>query len=97
LTPDAAKVGRGETVAIFQAIAERAIDTNVRAPDECERYPRWRRQGRRCTKENDGSQIGVNGIIGGRAEARPCEIEKDRKVGHEGSMPQRATRMRRSG
>src|ERR1019366_2070364 len=83
LTPDAAKVGGGEAVAIFQAVAKHAIDTNVGAPYQRDRDPRWRRQCRRGTKENDRSQIDVQGIIGGRAEARPREIEKDREVGRE--------------
>jgi hypothetical protein len=36
-----------------------------------------------AANKKDGSQVDVHGIIGGRAEARPCEIEKDGKVGHE--------------
>ena len=72
--PYLAKVGEGETIPIFEAIAKHAIDSDMRAPDERKSDPDWRRQCYRRTEESDWSQINVNSIINDRAGARPREI-----------------------
>ena len=80
---DAAEMGEARAGAVFQPEAERAVDADMRGPDQRDRQQIERRQQEARKRERDRHEQHVHRVVGDRARPRAEEIGGEAHVRHQ--------------
>src|SRR5450756_566062 len=80
ILPDPPQMRKPETGRIFQAVAERAVEADMRQPDRRERLQQRRGEAKTRDHQRDRPQGAVGGVVDDRAPAGATEVAREAEV-----------------